>query len=59
MKKIIEYTTIWINGDDEGMGPKVNRSIKEGWQPFGGISHLWDEEDQTYSYCQALVKYEN
>ena len=41
------------------MGPKVNRSIKEGWQPFGGISHLWDEEDQTYSYCQALVKYEN
>lgn len=33
---------------------KVNRLIKEGWQPLGGISSSYRSSDE-----QAMVKYEN
>lgn len=55
-RKIVNYKTIWVIG--QPIDEHVQDAIKTGWQPLGGISHLWDEQDGSYSYCQAMVKYE-
>lgn len=53
-RKIVEYYSIWSHNfiDDE-----INDRIKNGWQPFGGFSVFMDG-DGDFTYCQAVVKYE-
>lgn len=57
-RKIMEYTTIGSEYDD--IDVKVNEYIRQGWQPFGGISVNLNLDDQEYPtlYVQAMVKYE-
>ncbi len=53
MKKIIEYKIVW-DRDDDRLIKKVNKEIKEGWQPQGGITY----DTQYGIYLQVMVKYE-
>ena len=56
-KKIVKYKV--VGGDymirmEPIMADKVNKLIKEGWQPYGGIAY-----DGMMDICyQAMVKYE-
>ncbi len=67
MKKIVDYYTICkpfyleTSSDDNvralnDLEGTVREAIKQGWQPFGGLSvgHVYS----TGQYVQALVKYE-
>lgn len=53
--KIIEYDTA-TSLSEETLRQFINKKIKEGWQPLGGISVAVSPED-TELYSQALVKY--
>lgn len=59
--KIIDYKIIRSSYQDL-LEEEVNKSIKEGWQPFGGVSHTNTASVQTsapYNLAQAMVKYES
>ena len=51
MKKIIQYKLIFEDRSDE-FELEINRAIKLGWQPLGGVCHT------TGGYFQGMVKYE-
>ncbi len=55
--KIVEYKCVFGDGEME-LSQEVNKSIKDGWQPFGSPTavtlKIWDY-DTIY---QAMVKYE-
>jgi hypothetical protein len=51
MKTIIDYKVI-VGTDDQEFSDKINRLIKEGWQPLGEVI-LSDSV-----LAQAVVKYE-
>ncbi len=54
--KIIEYCI--AQGEDSGtLEDEVFESMKEGWEPIGGVSANTDELNQEWFY-QAMVKYE-
>jgi len=54
MKKILEYTIAQSSSGKAGDTiDNINEIIKEGWQPFGGVSL-----DECGILCQAMVKYE-
>lgn len=56
-RKIIKYKTIFVA--DKAIDEEVNDAILMGWQPFGGLSVTWHNDDETdVSYCQVMVKYE-
>ena len=55
MKEIIEYRLVHIRAPDENIFlQEVNRLIKEGWAPQGGIAY--DHSVGTH-YIQAMVMY--
>lgn len=56
-KKVIEYCTISEPAIDgvkclERLDEKLNKAIKEGWQPFGSITAV------SMTLIQIVVKYE-
>jgi hypothetical protein len=53
MKKIIEYNVIEANHLFK-LGMLVNKLIKNGWQPLGGVSYT---DQPSWNYIQAMVKY--
>lgn len=65
-KKIVDYKVVsrWIAPKDcfqksaSGFYLDINKDIKDGWQPLGGISIVRDK-DEPYSLLlsQAMVKY--
>jgi hypothetical protein len=50
-KKIIEYK-ILISTSFHDLQDEVNKYIRNGWQPQGGLSSF-----NNYSFMQAMVKY--
>jgi hypothetical protein len=52
-RKIVDYMVV-VEDKIGTIQDKVNRLIKEGWQPLGGISSSYRSSDE-----QAMVKYEN
>ena len=52
MNKIVEYKIIMVENWDQ-LQYEVNRSIKEGWQPYGNFFMT-----ETYVMIQPIVKYE-
>ena len=52
-RKIVDYM-VAVEDNFGTIQDKVNRLIKEGWQPLGGISSSYRNNDE-----QAMVKYEN
>lgn len=54
MKKIIEYHIV-ENSNTFQLSKIVNKLIKNGWQPYGGVSFTGQPEGH---YIQAMVKYE-
>ena len=62
MKKIIAYLTLSAEGQPNALDEKVNRAVKEGWQPFGGISVIIRDgasQSKEYIFTQAMVKFED
>ncbi|MEK6817676.1 MAG: DUF1737 domain-containing protein [Nanoarchaeota archaeon] len=55
MKKIIEYKIMWGEMDSV-LEEKVNKEIKEGWQPFGSV--FMRPTEKTDYFHQPMVKYE-
>jgi len=54
MSKITEYYAVH-DDNAEMLTEKVNELIKQGWQPFGGISTTTSEGHTQY--IQAMVEY--
>jgi len=54
--KIIEYDTA-TSDSEQTLKEFINKKIKNGWQPLGGIAIAISPEDHDV-YSQALVKYE-
>lgn len=54
-RKIVEYGLIQSTDYNE-FYDMVNNRIKEGWQPFGGISTACNNRD--IAFTQAVVKYD-
>ena len=50
-KKITEYE-ILISTSYHDLQDEVNKYLRNGWQPIGGVSSV-----VNYSYMQAMVKY--
>jgi hypothetical protein len=63
MDKILEYK-ILADTDIEDLENAVAKQIKNGWQPFGGVSmsFRWDNKGENdygfFRYAQAMVKYQ-
>ena len=58
MRKIIEYVVIsnhYHRQYEHQFIDMINKMIKEGWQPLGGVSLA----PEKYPYAQAMVKYED
>lgn len=59
--KIVAYKVL-KNELHADLTVEVNKAIKEGWQPLGGVSHCPTTGIRTsnaYDYIQAMVKYES
>jgi hypothetical protein len=59
-RKIVEYWALAAKGKIM-FDYQVSSSIKNGWQPFGGVSmHIDDSnlDETAYYFAQAMVKYE-
>ncbi len=52
---ITKYITFGTS-DLYEMDDAVNKAIKEGWQPFGGVSVGFNRDNKKY-FVQAMVKY--
>lgn len=57
MNKIIEYQILGTEKFSE-LVKEVNKAIKKGWQPLGGVS-IDNFMSQVGIPVQAMVKYEN
>jgi hypothetical protein len=55
MNKIIEYQVVAGEGDVKELIRNVNQLIKEGFQPFGGISST--SISTAVCFSQAMVKF--
>ena len=56
-KKIIEYDIIeaqYLKDTNKGLISLVNKKIKEGWIPLGGLCQPSDKR----RYSQTMIKYE-
>lgn len=56
MFKITEYYVVH-NDNAELLAGKVNEMVRQGWQPFGGISTISTSANAFITYAQAMVKY--
>jgi hypothetical protein len=54
VKEIIEYCIVY--GGTQTIVDEVNRLIREGWQPLGGVSR---DERCLSNWGQAMVRYRN
>lgn len=54
MKKIIDYCIVQDSCSPSYLQKVVLNLIKEGWQPFGGIT-----SHKGRDFAQAMVKYED
>lgn len=48
------YHLIGVNSY-EGLNIEVNKMIKKGWQPIGGIATSYNKENDWTDYYQAMV----
>ncbi len=57
--QITEYTIATFSHDSSGQinVEAVNALIQQGWQPFGGVSHVKRGPHQIVQYTQAMVRY--
>ncbi len=51
----VEATCWSIRGASEKLEAKVNDCIKQGYQPSGGVSVVFDPEEKKYYYYQAMI----
>jgi len=56
--KIERYEVVYANSEAEFV-QQINKMIKEGWQPFGGVGITYIEKQMQVVYHQAMVVYEN
>lgn len=54
--RIKEYMVITDDNTND-LANQVNANIREGWQPFGGVSCSPPTEQNIEWYAQAMVKY--
>lgn len=52
MKKIIEYMTVITENHDHNHDMHINKLLRLGWQPLGGLCY-----DHRY-FIQVMVKYD-
>ena len=57
-RKIVEYKILNSNYI-EVLEQMVADAIIDGWQPFCGISEVFDSQRDLSSLSQAMVKYED
>mgnify|MGYP001562303449 CR=1 FL=1 len=53
-REIVDYKL--VTGEHDWMAEKVPQFIREGWQPFGGLSHVTSHYGAE-KFAQAMVKY--
>lgn len=56
MSKVTDYTIIYA-GLPHKLADRVKYYLEKGWQPIGGVSVVWDRDNNSLEYCQALVLY--
>lgn len=56
MFEITEYYVVH-NDNAELLTGKINEMVRQGWQPFGGISTISTTANAFITYAQAMVKY--
>ena len=56
MKKVIRYEIVYGNSE-QAFIEQINRMIKEGWQPIGGVSVNFQARTEQPVYHQAMVEY--
>ncbi len=58
MSKILRYEVVYANSE-QAFNEQINTMIREGWQPFGGISVSFQHNGQFQQtiYHQAMVEY--
>ena len=59
MNKITRYEVVYANSE-QAFVEQINRMIKEGWQPLGGMAANFQHNGQFQQtiYHQAIVMYE-
>jgi len=55
--KIQRYEVVYANSEAEFV-QQINKMIKEGWQPLGGVGITYIEKQMQVVYHQAMVVYE-
>ena len=58
IRKMIDYMVLTRTNDIVGLVLEVKRSIKQGWEPIGGIAVSKINNGDNEGFAQALVKYE-
>ena len=53
--KVVDYIVVRRNNDND-LASAVKDKLKEGWQPFGGLSVAMVNRYESYN--QAMVRYE-
>ena len=54
MREVIDYRIVYERREQD-LENEVRKLIREGWQPFGGVSQMyWNPGMQ---YAQAMVRY--
>lgn len=56
-RKIIEHDLLCLPASE--IDENIERAIKDGWQPFGGVCVAWEPLAKEFYYAQAMVKYES
>ena len=54
--KIQRYEVVYANSESEFV-QQINKMIKEGWQPLGGVGITYIEKQMQVVYHQAMVEY--
>ena len=59
MSKIKRYEVVYANSE-QAFVEQINKMIKEGWQPLGGMAANFQHNGQFQQtvYHQAIVEYE-
>ena len=60
MSKATRYEVVYANSE-QAFVEQINRMIKEGWQPLGGMAANFQHNGQFQQvvYHQAMVEYES
>ena len=52
----MEYKIIEAEGEAENLQDAVNRHIKEGWEPVGGVAVAYSPQSLRWWFYQAIAK---